>query len=717
MFLLDFLKKNRYILILFAFTIVGHLEWFNPGSFLFHGDWRLWPDENISRFINGGYGAYFDDQKFGYQNVQVYFNFIFFLWGIIGSYIVATKATLLIPIAIFSVLAPFFLVRKLTGNEKVAFVSALVFSSFTTLLKLEMAHLFIAFVFSFSPVIILFFIRLLERVNLRNVLLFSFVYSLGCYMELRIMYVVTIILFAYLLFFIKKENIRKEMFVTPLVILLLNLFWILPTVFGDKSTISSITGRGLFGSQFFDIFYSFTNFEKYWTGGEIEPFVRQAIPFICWMLPLFSFGVLFFLKSFKDYKSKKTILFFSLVSVIGILLSKQAGEPFTGLYEWLYQNFPGFNLFREASKFFLLVSVGYLGLFAFMLLYLFKNHQILFKIVAVFFILLAIFNFKPLINREASWIFVKKIRPPEYDIFYSFILSQQEYFRTLWIPRDSQWGYYNFNKPKVSLTSIYDQEWSNFYDKKNFSRNFSDFIFDPFFNVYGDKLTDVSAIKYFIIPLSDDQEQQNVLGYYRSERNDYINVIKKIKFLNKIEINGIKDLVVYENENYRPHIYVTKEKETIYWEVPYEKVEFEQKNPTQYKISLKNVSLPVYLNFSESFHPDWKLRAGDFNWLRAIMEKNYFLPDDFHAKNNANLNSFKIDPEFIKQNHPGSYTENPDGSINLDLILYFKSQSYFYLGLIISSATLVGCLGYLAYDFSRRKRKNFKGEEKSAKAK
>lgn len=204
-------------------------------------------------------------------------------------------------------------------------------------------------------------------------------------------------------------------------------------------------------------------------------------------------------------------------------------------------------------------------------------------------------------------------------------------------------------------------------------------------------------------------------------RSDYAGMSEKLKNAGyKIVLNN-QYFTIYDlfgnARNHRPHIYITKEKETIYWEVPYEKVEFEQKNPTQYKISLKNVSLPVYLNFSESFHPDWKLRAGDFNWLRVIMKKNYFLPDDFHAKNNANLNSFKIDPEFIKQNHPGSYTENPDGSINLDLTLYFKPQSYFYLGLIISSATLVGCLGYLAYDFSKRKRKNFKGEEKSAKVK
>lgn len=243
-------------------------------------------------------------------------------------------------------------------------------------------------------------------------------------------------------------------------------------------------------------------------------------------------------------------------------------------------------------------------------------------------------------------------------------------------------------------------------------------------------LNKILNIQYIILDKNPASYQSHALAdcvvesYYKTPyiwgRYDFFN---KLFASNKIYYED-DEFKIYELNNksidsvdFKPHIYTTKEKETIYWDVPYEKVEFKQKNPTQYRISLKNVSLPIYLDFSESFHPDWKLRAGDFNWFRAIMEKSYFLPDDFHIKNNANLNSFKIDPEFVKQNYPGSYSENPDGSINLDLTLYFKSQGYFYLGLIISSATLVGCLGYLAYYFTRRNKKVSKGEEKLAKTK
>ena len=90
--------ENKYLILLILIAILTHLKWFDLNTSLFYGDWRNWPDENVKRFIYGGYGTYFDDRNFGAQNIQIYSNFFFFLWGIIGSYSVATKLTLLMPI-------------------------------------------------------------------------------------------------------------------------------------------------------------------------------------------------------------------------------------------------------------------------------------------------------------------------------------------------------------------------------------------------------------------------------------------------------------------------------------------------------------------------------------------------------------------------------------------------------------------------------------------
>jgi|GEM_PF-7061107 len=61
----------------------------------------------------------------------------------------------------------------------------------------------------------------------------------------------------------------------------------------------------------------------------------------------------------EENRRRRYILFFAVLSVIGILLSKQVSDPFGNLYYWLYDNFPGFNAFREASKFYILIALGY----------------------------------------------------------------------------------------------------------------------------------------------------------------------------------------------------------------------------------------------------------------------------------------------------------------------------------------------------------------------
>jgi len=51
-----------------------------------------------------------------------------------------------------------------------------------------------------------------------------------------------------------------------------------------------------------------------------------------------------------------------------------------------------------------------------------------------------------------------------------------------------------------------------------------------------------------------------------------------------------------------------------------------------------------------------------------------------------------------------SCVRNADGSYNLEMVIEFTPQRWFYLGLLISSITLFSCLGYLGYDWRRRRK-------------
>ncbi|MBA4319920.1 MAG: hypothetical protein C0412_16090 [Flavobacterium sp.] len=215
-------------------------------------------------------------------------------------------------------------------------------------------------------------------------------------------------------------------------------------------------------------------------------------------------------------------------------------------------------------------------------------------------------------------------------------------------------------------------------------------------------------------------------------------------FFNKTSFGKI-DIYELKKEYVSPKIFISNF-------LGREVLDFQKNSPVKYTISIKNISKEINLHFLYTIDDNWKLFAGqkkydsdqcqqkenypmsDKNYLGnsggekklgdisisecldvsnsfAISDLKYLYQkpifDDTHKIFNEYANQWMIDPEYIKQNFSKDYyNENPDGSIDINLTLYFKPQSYFYLGLIISITTLLGCLGYLGYDLIKRRKRS-----------
>lgn len=158
---------------------------------------------------------------------------------------------------------------------------------------------------------------------------------------------------------------------------------------------------------------------------------------------------------------------------------------------------------------------------------------------------------------------------------------------------------------------------------------------------------------------------------------------------------------------------------------------FMQINPTKYVLYVLNISNNQDLSFLESYHKDWHIylvKNPTGKWCNPIesykttettecqSQEKFFqgeefsylwkqsIFDDTHKEVYDYANGWTIDPDYIKSHYSSDYyTTNPDGSINVQLVLYFKPQSYFYLGLILSITTLVLCIAYLIYDFRKKR--------------
>lgn len=385
-----------------------------------------------------------------------------------------------------------------------------------------------------------------------------------------------------------------------------------------------------------------------------------------------------------------------------MFLTKQSGAPFEMMYQWMYAHLPGFNAFRESSKFFVVSSLALSVLIGY--LFAHGEEDILRRLSLswgkwlhgfIYLVVLSIVfvSAKTVATGDIGTMFIPRDVPEEYVYLNAFLQSRQAYSRVLWLPHTSRFGLATNMHPSVSMLSSRDTLFASFSQKQQ--STLENHLYAPFDDEAFRLMLNNSSVGYVIIPSNlkwdeIDTPWRNPVHY--REKLDSIPYLKRINdsYLEK------HDIFLYENRDYRPHIYTTKTKESASTGVPFVKVDSWFLSPAEYRVHLKSISGPAYINFSESYHPDWKLRAGEFGWFDVLTKKDYFLPDSFHSENDAKLNSFLIDPAYIRQHLSNDqYRENPDGSIDVDLTLYFKPQSYYLIGLVISLATVVSSVGVL----------------------
>lgn len=710
------MRTRYYVLFLLFLSFVSHLAWFVPNTIFSFGDWYYWPLEALKQLYYS-WGTWVTFFGLGSTNIQITFNLFMFPWSLLANigfgYDIVSKLTFFIPIAILQFLAPYILAKKLIKDNFISCIVAIFYGTTTVALVNQLP---IQFVYTLTPLIIYTFILALEKNSTIQWIIFLICYFIGIGYEVRIMYIVTFILLFYFLFL---YGLKLKKYILPLVISFaiivgLNLFWLLPTaVTGISESITTVTSRILFGDNLFDIVHAFTIFNWLWTGGKPNnAFDIQPVILYFWIFPLLAFSSFLFFKT-NNETGKKRMLYFGFISLIGILLTKQSAIPFNNLYQFLYTHFPGFSLFRESSKLFSFTAIGYFGLLSYLLFSLrnskFKNQTILFYVVSASMVIVSLLNLRPLMTGEIGSLYVQRTIPTDYVTITGYFDQRSDFYRTFWVPSYSRWSLYDDNHPEISAANQIDSQWKPYIDYASAGSKYTEgeLILKLLHKPFANELLNASSIKYVVVPLQDKANDDDFFVYYGKPRQYYINQLDMLPYLKKIDI-GTKDIVVYENEGFRDHVYLTNgplifdkgasESATQRTTNSNQKTEYQFINPTEYKVTVSNLKNPTYLQFAESFHPDWKLRVGEFHWWDVLMQKNYFLPDSIHSKNDALLNQYKIDPTIVCKVH-NVCKVNKDGSYDIEMTLFFAPQSYMYLGLIISMATGVGIVGYLSYKF------------------
>ena len=532
-------KKKIYTIALAAavllFTVLIYNSWFLDFGVRTQGDWGFHLKQAADTLRRHYFSVWLSDTSFGrilpdLGQAPSYapYGWLSYYFGL--SFAISERIVHLWPAVLLAPIGSFMLAKHVFKDKVAALIGMVVYSYNTYFLTLQTGHLTLAVAYALAPLAIYLYIRALETRSLLYIILAAFALAGCCAYEPRSAYILVLLILLYAVFYFathakaafKKRGIAEVMKLVavcgaPLFIfMLLNLYWLLPLLKLGATAGQGAIENSLFGSQYFNIAEAFTLFQPYWSGGKMVPFVMHLIPLYFWLIPITAFAGFIALRKRNAYLN-----YFCVVGLLGVFLTKQSGGPFTGVYNWLFHNLPGFNAFREASKFYLLIALAYSILIPAFYLYVKKRYDLRHAktyVLAGVFALLFLPNLIPIATNKIGATFTPKSQPAQYKTLDSF-LDQSNYYRTMWVPKTSRWALDSFNHPTVDMSKVLANSWKDLQSTYDTTDNATptDEINAFLKQDYVPVLLSNASIKYVIVPLRDVDNADN---FYRSYNDD-----------------------------------------------------------------------------------------------------------------------------------------------------------------------------------------------------
>ncbi len=551
-------KTWIYLLILTLITVCCYWFWFFDWGAITAGDWG-YLSQTASREL-WNWPSMID--RFGKVNLTIQTAPIFAIWGALSYFFnfeIISRLVYLFPSVLIPLYGSFVLNKYILKSDLGAFVGAIVFNSSIYFLMIRQGHLLLACGYAVMLWVIYFFIRMINERKIWQAIAVSFAAFLCGSFEFRGLYIAIWLVFLYYIYYNLVESRKWKVFwqttglcaITLTLFVLYNFYWLLPFSRMEVLSQNSLFERAIITSEFFDLVRAFSMFIIWWSGTAIRP--TWDVPFNFFISPIAAF-IGFYLN-----KANPKIIFFTMLAILGIFLSKQAGQPFPDFYAWLYKNFIGFAAFREASKFYGIISLGYSIMIGSLVVWLIdnwnqKNWQ---KIGSTLIILTLISSFlwhnRPMINQEYGALTVPKKLPVEFAKFNDFVSVQNDFFYVLGVPILDNWFSDSGNHQRLDLVNLVQTDWKKVMnlpvrsiENPITTREITTYLLDkPFFEQFSRQL----GIKYLVVPPPDKTQ---VLSQIESlgGRDYYIESVKKMTFMKQIDI-GTGDLLIFENLNYK----------------------------------------------------------------------------------------------------------------------------------------------------------------------
>lgn len=687
----------------------------------------------ISNNSLGSIGFYFSQSYIAGFSLLIYFvKTLFFFWN---SQLLFFGINLSLGFLFFYLFLGLFFYKESFG---IKLVSSLfyIFSTFS-IYTLWQSQLFSLYLISTFPFFCYIFTAAFLKKNISYIIIGSIVFSIFSNALFSVPWflalLIAVVPIFIVIFFRNKSTFFLFGGILFALLLLINFYWLFHFIYSPYSSedvraedlasqvnskdfrnssvavVESVAERNSLVYPFFGLFHK--NIQKDFGWQTWSIFSQWNLKFF-FLNIIFLFPVvlaLFFSQKLvaKDRKLYLAALASWLITLF--FFTVKIGDWGIDVFIWLNNTIPGFVMFKNMyDKFGLAMAFSYAFLFAVSVKILFDNisSNRLKKYGLLLIFTVVLLNAKPFIfgdfykipiwTTDNTYSTISDFNEDFYALL-GYLSSMDEASRFLWIPMN------NANYVQISDKNLKNHYYSGV-SPLQFLANTSDFngrlsfpaavgkeIFE---NI--EKRDYESAVeylqqfnvKYVIVnrDISEDLQESYLYGekLYNAQGEEFQKMLlgeKIADFGDRYSLYKINDQ--FKNEK----LYLTDD--PYNFPEDFSSVQYTKDASYQYTIQIKRLKEKETLVFLDPYHKLWE--------LYFTKDRKEFLTGS-HDMVFDYANGWEIDPEYIKKKFPKDrYHENPDGSIDLELTLYFKPQSYFYLGLIISGTTLAACFGYLSW--------------------
>lgn len=468
------------------------------------------------------------------------------------TYNIAEKIIWFFPFLIFSIISLHSLTKVLRLSQ-IVFILATVFYLLNTyiLLVVDGGQVGIALAYAIFPLSLALFIKSLSSGYKSKILAGLAIALLGVF-DIRI---ACLALTAYLLYSLFYLIFEKELLKIKLLQVLSSLawlallavgvhfYWLLPTIIGGKLITLNLLGinpEDVERLSWMNLNHLFFVFQPHWPQnvfGKLSP-----IRFEFFLVPIFVFMPLIFRRI--SYQT----LYFVCLALVFLFLGKGFQNPLSNIYQFLFYRVPGFNVFRDPTKFLIPQLTAYAILLGMTIQVIYQFLKPYKKIASFFLGLSFVYILvlvRPVFYPGLSGTFRPMAIPSKYLAVKNELEQDSSYYRTIWYPDKDHFSYRDQNHPAISAR----EDLRNIRPLNVFITGTYD-LFSYLKNSFSEQIFDILGIRYLYVvdPLKKSfLTKTDMEGRQRLEKD-----LAAAVWLKRQDGDG---LLAFENFSYSPRIF------------------------------------------------------------------------------------------------------------------------------------------------------------------